>query len=187
MIARITGTVINSNDRSLIIETGGIGYRVFATAETLLRHAHSSEITLWTAHIVREDSQELYGFETIADQDLFELLLGVSGIGPRSALGIMNIATIGTIARAVNANDVSYLTKVSGIGKKTAEKIILELRDKLPAYAGDDAGDSARDVLDALVALGYTEPKAREAIRTTNPDLDTQGRIREALKSLSGI
>ncbi len=186
MIARITGTIINSTDRYVILETGGIGYRVFATAETLLKHAHASEVSLWTAHIVREDAEELYGFETTSDLDLFELLLGVSGIGPRSALGIMNIATIGTIARAVNTNDVSYLTKVSGIGKKTAEKIIIELRDKLPALYTNDIDESMHDVLDALVALGYTESKSRDTIRSLDGSLDTQTKIREALRLLNG-
>ncbi len=185
MIARITGTIVSATDKYLVIETAGIGYRVFATAETLLKHRMSHEISLWTTHIVREDSEDLYGFETTGDQDLFELLLGVSGIGPRSALGIMNVATIGTIARAVSMNDTSYLTKISGIGKKTAEKILLELRDKLPELAISDTDESMHDVLDALVALGYTEHASREVIRSIENTLDTQSKIREALKRLN--
>lgn len=184
MIARVTGTVLAVNDKFIIIETGGIGYRIFATAETLVRRHESDVTSLWTTHIVREDEQALYGFETESDQALFELLLGVSGIGPKSALGIMNVATIGTIARAVNTNDVSYLTKISGIGKKTAEKILIELRDKLPAMY-DDAPEHG-DALDALVALGYTESKSRDALRAVSPDSDTQAKIREALKVLNG-
>ena len=185
MIARITGTVIATTDKYIILETQGIGYRVFATAETLLKHKVSSEVSLWTTHIVREDSQELFGFETTTDQELFELLLNVSGIGPKSALGVMNVATIGTIARAVNMNDVSYLTKISGIGKKTAEKIILELRDKLPDMVANELDESTNDVLDALVALGYAEGIARDAVRTLDTSLDTQSKIREALRSLN--
>lgn len=186
MIARITGTVIAANDRYLVIEAAGIGYRVFATAETLLKNQHTAELSLWTTHIVREDSEDLYGFETTADQDLFELLLNVSGIGPRSALGVMNVATAGTIARAVSSNDVGYLTKISGIGRKTAEKIILELRDKLPALYADDTGESSRDAIDALVALGYGESASREALRSADPESDTQTKIREALRALNG-
>ena len=186
MIARITGTIISSTDKYLIIETHGIGYQVFATAETLLKHKNMTEISLWTNHIVREDAEELYGFETTADQLLFELLLGVSGIGPKSALGVMNVATIGTIARAVNMNDVSYLTKISGIGKKTAEKIILELRDKLPEIALNELDASTHDVLDALVALGYSETAARDVIRSLDTLMDTQTKIREALRLLNG-
>lgn len=183
MIARITGKIISVTDKYVIIETGGIGYRVFATAETLVRRTQDKTVSLWTSHIVREDEQSLYGFETEADQDLFELLRGVSGIGPKSALGVMNVATAGTIARAINTNDVSYLTKISGIGKKTAEKILIELRDKLPAvYDEPEHGDA----LDALVALGYTESKSRDALRSVSADADMQTKIREALKLLNG-
>ncbi len=186
MIARITGTILALNDRFAVIETNGIGYRVFATAETLLKHKASEVISLWTVHIVREDAQELYGFETTADQDLFELLLGVSGIGPKSALSVMNVATIGTISRAVTMNDVSYLTKISGIGKKTAEKIILELRDKLPELHASELDASSHDVIDALVALGYSESAARDVMRTLDASLDTQTKIRAGLKMLNG-
>lgn len=185
MIARISGIIISTTDKYMIIETGGIGYRVFATAETLLRYQPESTLSLWTTHIIREDTQDLYGFENTADQELFELLLNVSGIGPRSALGVMNVATLGTIARAVSMNDVSYLTKISGIGKKTAEKIILELRDKLPEISASDIDPSTHDVLDALIALGYTEHAARDIVRSLDPTLDTQARIREALKLLN--
>ena len=184
MIARISGTLVSTTDKYVLVETGGITYRIFATAETLLKHAKSSEITLWTAHIIREDAQELYGFETTSDQDLFELLLGVSGIGPKSALGVMNVATVGTIARAVHTNDVSYLTKISGIGRKTAEKIILELRDKLPAMTSEGQSPSSHDAIDALVALGYSEALARETLRSIDGDLDTHAKIREALRMI---
>jgi Holliday junction DNA helicase RuvA len=185
MIAHLTGTILVTTDKYLIVETGGIGYRVFATAETLVKHKTGDSVSFWIAHIVREDSQDLYGFENQNDQDLFELLRSVSGIGPKSALGIMNVATIGTIARAINTNDVGYLTKISGIGKKTAEKIILELRDKLPTIMEHSGDNSSHDVIDALIALGYTEPKARDAARSLDPNLDTQTKIREALRLLN--
>lgn len=184
MIAHISGTIIGRNDKSLVIQTAGIGYRVLVTAETLLKHLQSSEIALWTSHIVREDSEELFGFETLDDQELFELLLSVSGIGPRSALGIMNVATLGTIARAVAHNDISYLTKISGIGKKTAEKIVLELRDKLPEIAHESFDDSSRDVIDALIALGYSESQSREVVRGLDSEMDTQTKIKESLKKI---
>ncbi len=184
MIARISGIVISSTDRYILIENHGIAYRVFVTAETILKHAQATELSLWTTHVIREDSQELFGFETTADQELFELLCGVSGIGPKSALGVMNVATIGTIARAVNTNDVSYLTKISGIGKKTAEKILIELRDKLPEHDMQTSDPSSHDVIDALIALGYSESQARETLRNLDADLDTQAKIREALRVL---
>lgn len=185
MIAQITGTVSAVTDKSIIIETYGIGYRVFATAETLLKYKVGDPLSLWTSHVIREDSQDLYGFENSNDQDLFELLRSVSGIGPKSALGVMNVATIGTISRAITMNDVSYLTKISGIGKKTAEKIIIELRDKLPAIHAEDGGSANNDVLDALIALGYTESASRECLRSIDPVLNTQAKIREALRMLN--
>jgi Holliday junction DNA helicase RuvA len=185
MIAHITGTILAITDKYIIVETAGIGYRIFATAETLVKHKTGETTSLWIAHIVREDSQDLYGFENQNDQDLFELLRSVSGIGPKSALGVMNVATLGTIARAINANDVGYLTKISGIGKKTAEKIILELRDKLPAVMETSSDSSSHDVIDALIALGYSESKARDASRSLDPTLDTQTKIREALRLLN--
>ncbi len=185
MIAHITGTILVITDKYLILETSGIGYRIFATAETLVKRHPGENISLWIAHIIREDTQDLYGFEHQSDQDLFELLRSVSGIGPRSALGVMNVATLGTIVRAINTNDVGYLTKISGIGKKTAEKIIIELRDKLPAIMESGDNTSTHDVIDALVALGYSEPKAREASRSLDHTLDTQTKIREALKVLN--
>lgn len=185
MIAHLTGTILTLNDKYVILETAGVGYRVFATAETLLKHRLGEIISLWINHIVREDAQELYGFETTSDQELFELLRGVSGIGPKSALGVMNVATIGTISRAVHTNDVSYLTKISGIGKKTAEKIILELRDNLPEADLHSTDPSSHDVIDALIALGYSESQSREALRSLDATLDTQTKIRQALQSLS--
>lgn len=185
MIAHLTGTLLTNTDKYLVIQVGGIGYRVFATAETLVKHKTGETVSLWIAHIVREDSQDLYGFENQSDQDLFELLRGVSGIGPKSALAVMNVATVGTIARAINTNDVGYLTKISGIGKKTAEKIILELRDKLPAVMENSGDPTSHDVIDALIALGYSESKARDAARTLDPNLDTQSKIREALRILN--
>lgn len=185
MIARITGLVISATDKQILVETHGIAYRIFATAETLLKNTPGAEVTLWTSHVIREDAQELFGFETVADQDLFELLRGVSGIGPRSALAVMNVATLGTISRAVHTNDVSYLTKISGIGKKTAEKIIIELRDKLPAFEVADGSPSSHDAIDALIALGYNEGESREALRGIDSNLDTQSKIREALKAIA--
>lgn len=185
MIARITGTIVITTDKYLILETGGIGYQLFTPSETLLKHKAGGGLALWTTDIIREDTHDLYGFESLESKDLFDLLLTISGIGPRSALGIMNVATIGTIARAVNTNDVSYLTKISGIGKKTAEKIILELRDKLPTLESDTMPSIDHDAIDALIALGYSESSAREAVRSLNPELDTQTKIKEALRLLN--
>lgn len=185
MIAHLTGTILTLTDKYLVLETGGVGYRVFATAETLVKYQRGMQLSLWIVHIVREDAQDLYGFETVSDQDLFDLLRSVSGIGPKSALGVMNVATRGTIARAIATNDVGYLTKISGIGKKTAEKIIIELRDKLSQDTSEGLDVSSHDVIDALIALGYSESQAREASRSLDPDLDTQTKIREALKFIN--
>src|SRR3989344_2523986 len=132
MISLLEGTVEFKGDRFLILNTGGVGYKVFLPAETLrTTPATGSSIKLWTHLHVREDSLELYGFFFLPELDLFETLISVSGVGPKSALGILGVAPIDTLKRAIAAGETAYLTKVSGIGKRMAEKIIVELRDKM--------------------------------------------------------
>src|SRR3989344_3750372 len=127
-----------------------------------------SAIKVWTHLHVRETDMELYGFSAYAEMQFFEVLIGISGIGPKSALGILGIAPLDTLKRAIAAGESAYLTKVSGIGKRMAEKIIVELRDKLGGAAMPEgvrtelAADA--DVLDALIAMGYSQREAREAL-----------------------
>src|SRR3989338_10665102 len=133
MIGHLKGIVSAVRQGYAIISAGGVGYKVFATRELLLALKQDTEAVIWTHLAVRESILDLYGFSSEEELRLFELLLTVSGIGPKSALAILDIASVETLRSAVSAGNASYLTKVSGIGKKTAEKIVLELRDKVGA------------------------------------------------------
>lgn len=189
MIAYISGKIIQKTDKSLIVQAGGVGYQIFVSTDVLSRSPALGETTeLWTYMAVRENAMDLFGFETIDEKNFFELLLSVSGIGPRSALSILSIAPMTTIKKAIGSGDTSYLTKVSGIGRKTAEKIVVELRDKLSALGHNDESGSLRgesDVLEALQSLGYSLNDARNAAKEIPADIvGTNARIKEALKIL---
>lgn len=188
MIGSLKGEIILKTDKFLILGTdSGVGYKVNVSPENfLISKKEGDSIFLWIHTHVREDAMELFGFLDYKELVLFEMLISVSGIGPRSALIILSVATVDTLARAISTGDISYLTKISGIGKKTAEKIILELRDKLDVT---DEGGSLKDELDALEALkslGYSQGEAREALKKVPANVDTNTKVREALKILGG-
>lgn len=190
MIAYLEGKIIYNTEKFLIINTGNVGYKVSATPETITTYPEGSDAALFIYTAVRENSIDLFGFSNPAELSFFELLLDVSGIGPRSALGIIALAPIDTIKRAIATGDVGYLNKVSGIGKKTAEKIIIELRDKLQNYKEASGTPSALreegDILEALKSLGYSQNEARDAMKQVPGDLEgTNARIKEALRILS--
>ncbi len=188
MIGLIQGNVTHKDDRSAIITTGGLGYVVFLPTHTLAQANLGSEVTLWTHLAVREDALDLFGFTDREELTYFKLLIGISGIGPKSALAILSLAPPSTLRQAVLAGQTDYLTKVSGIGRKSAEKIIIELRDKLGALETSElmhaSGDN--DLLDALQALGYQPRDIRDIIQKIPEGADTTDkRIKEALKLLS--
>ena len=171
----------------LILSTNGVGYIVHTTTETLLSSEPGGELTLYTYMAVRETALDLYGFTTPEEKHLFELLLSVSGVGPKSALSILSIADEATIYTAVSTNETSYLTKVSGIGKKLAGKIVLELKDKISKQLSTDNKASSEDdsVIEALEVMGYKASEAREAIKSIPATLEgLSARVATALKAL---
>ena len=184
MIATIKGKITFKTDKFVIVETGGLGYKVNVSTDTLLKVKLDEQVLFWTHLHVREDAQDLYGFLEYDELEFFELLLGISGIGPRSALGILGIASIETLKKAIGTEDISYLTKISGIGKKTAEKIILELRDKVGKGEKDSNMQEELDALEALKSLGYSQTEARDALKRVPAEMDTNKKIRAALKNL---
>jgi Holliday junction DNA helicase RuvA len=191
MISAIEGSVIGQLPHSLIVNVSGVGYRVFTTPDTLSRHIDGDTVMLWTHLVVRDDAMELYGFLSRDELAFFELLLLVSGIGPRSALGIIGLGNLDKVKSAIAASDSKYLTSVAGIGKKSAEKIVVELRDKIADMETFEAGihsahHGEEDVVEALKALGYTPQQAREALGHI-PDTitETKPRLKEALKYLT--
>ena len=188
MIGYLEGTVGYKGERYTIVEVGGVGYRVFVNAETGRKLIFGSPAKVWTHLHQREDAIELYGFLDQSELDLFETLIGVSGVGPRTALSILNMAPVDTLKRAISSGELSYLTKVSGIGRKTAEKIMLELREKFGKVSTEGPQlKEEQDVLEALESLGYTARDAREALRRVPDEIKgTSGRVKEALKILGG-
>lgn len=191
MIGSIRGKIILKTTKFLIVETGGIGYKVSVSPDTLSKAGKIDDnIFLFIHTHVREDAFDLYGFLNTEELDFFELLLNISGIGPKAALSILGVASIETLRRAIGTGDTSYLTKISGIGRKTAEKIVIELRDKIAdknmSEKGGNSLQGELDALEALKSLGYSQNEARDALKNVSPDTDTNTKIREALKILGG-
>lgn len=144
------------------------------------------ETMLWIHTHVREDVLDLYGFLDYSELEFFEMLISVSGIGPKGALAILGVTSIETLRKAIGTGDTSYLTKISGIGKKTAEKIVIELRDKIGTELKGSSLQGELDALEALKSLGYAQNEIREALKKISSDTDTSTKIREALKILGG-
>jgi len=191
MIAMIRGAISELGGNYAVVDVGGLGYKVFVTADSLHALKIGTETRMWTYLAVREDALDLYGFPSKNEKDFFELLIGISGIGPKSALNILSLVSTDTLAGAIRTGSVAHLVKVSGIGRKTAEKIVLELKDKLGSLASSDGGDvsagmsSDLDAIEALKSLGYDADESREALKKIDPEIeDTGKKVKAALKIL---
>lgn len=188
MIASIKGTITYKNDNYLIIETGGIGFKVFCTLETCASAVEGNSLFLHTHHIVREDGMFLYGFEKIEERDLFIQIISVSGIGPKLGLSMLSTLSAEAIQRAVMNDQDQVFSRVPGIGEKTAKKIVLLLKDKikplLQEYGLEAIPDSDTDVMQALVGLGYSLMEAQKAVSSIprDSDDDLEERLRIALQ-----
>jgi Holliday junction DNA helicase RuvA len=192
MIATLRGEVTQIEDNALIVEVGGVGLRVFVPAPVRGRLKAGEAVLLYTHLVVREDALALYGFESQSDRDLFNMLLGVDGVGPKVALSVLSTLTLDAVQRAVFNEESEILSRVPGVGKKTAQKIVLYLHDRLkPADAlAKVAALSDRDseVLAALAALGYSVVEAQTAIQSLPKDApdDVEERLRLALQYFTG-
>ncbi len=189
MISYLHGKVINKSLNFAIIEVAGIGYQVFAGENFLNELKIGNDIEVYTHHQVREEASDLYGFKTLEDLELFGLLLSVSGVGPKSALGVISMASANDIKEAIIRGDANLLTKVSGIGKKTAERLVLELKTKIlrgtTISSLESGGLAGSDELDALMSLGYSLSEARAAFNLVDPALiDSGERVKAALKKM---
>lgn len=192
MISLLQGKVINmSNGDVTLLTPGGVGYRVMASPEAQKRCQVGTEVTLDCYLAVREDALDLFGFASVAEKELFKSFISVSGVGPKTALHLLELGSVEEITLAIGRGDLEYLTKVSGIGKKTAERIVVELKSKVKnqmSEIGTSMGamtDAVSDVMDALVSLGYSVLEAREVVKK----LDSNGKnseqlLREALKTI---
>jgi Holliday junction DNA helicase RuvA len=189
MISYLRGRIINKSLNYVILEVTGIGYQVFTGENFLNELKIGSEVEVYTHHQVREEASDLYGFKTMEDLELFGLLLTISGVGPKSALGVISMASVSDIKEAIIRGDADLLTKVSGIGKKTAERIVLELKNKILRGASaaliGSANLAGSDEIDALMSLGYSLNDARNAFNALDPSLTDSGeRVKAALKKM---
>ncbi len=172
MIAYLKGNVLSTNMRGVILDVSGVGYKVETTPQTALSLQGASDVSLFIHTVVRADALELFGFPSQSDLQLFQKLITVSGVGPRSALTILGSVDEKTLVTAVTQQDATYLTKISGIGKKIAAKIVLELKDSFDTlYESHEThiAEHDRDVIDALCALGYNQGQARKALASIDP------------------
>lgn len=191
MIAALHGKVLYKNADSVIIDAHGVGYEAFTTRAAHDKCAIDEPCFLLTRLIVREDAMTLFAFATEAERDMFDTLLKVSGVGPKLAIQILSFMSMDNLRAAVASEHAESLTRVPGIGQKTAKKILIELKDKLPtgldAVPGADFSSTNSDVMDALIALGFSVIEAQRAIQAlplSAPD-DVQERIRLCLQFLS--
>jgi Holliday junction DNA helicase RuvA len=192
MIATLRGEVTQIEETALIVEMGGVGLRVFAPAPLRTKLKVGEMAFLFTHLVVREDALTLYGFESQADRDLFNLLLGVDGVGPKVALSVLSTMTLDAVQRAIFADEPEVLSRVPGVGKKTAQKMAIHLKDKLkPIDALSQVAamsDADAEVLAALTALGYSVIEAQAAIQAIPKDAtrDVEERLRLALQYFTG-
>ncbi len=191
MIGKLTGTLLEKNPPQILIDCQGVGYEVDVPMSTFYNlPALGEKISLLTHFVVREDAQLLYGFGSAGEREAFRLLVKISGIGPRTALSVLSGMSVGDLAQAVTAQDAGRIVKVPGIGKKTAERLLLELKGKLgadlPLTAGAAAlGDTVSDIQQALMALGYNEKDAVAALRSLPAGVGVSEGIKLALKALT--
>ena len=194
MIGRLTGVLLEKNPPQVLVDVSGVGYEVEVPMSTFYNLPQTGErVTLHTQFIVREDAQLLYGFATDRERATFRQLLKVNGIGAKSALGILSGLSVEDLAQAITLQEPSLLTRIPGIGKKTAERLLLELKDKLgfeaslPSAGGASASNGGHDTLNALLALGYNEREALAAVKQLPADISVSDGIRQALKTLSRV
>ncbi|MFY9511013.1 MAG: Holliday junction branch migration protein RuvA [Rubrivivax sp.] len=189
MIGRITGTLAEKTPPQILVDVHGVGYELDVPMSTFYNlPALGDSVQLLTQFVVREDAQLLYGFLTAGERATFRLLVKISGVGPRTALAILSGLSVAELSQAVAAQDTARLVKVPGIGKKTAERLLLELKGKLAPDLGQPAAvasDAGNDIVQALMALGYNEKEAAAALKLLPADIGVSDGIKLALKALN--
>ncbi|WP_288253276.1 Holliday junction branch migration protein RuvA [uncultured Hydrogenophaga sp.] len=190
MIGKLTGTLLEKNPPQILLDCHGVGYEVDVPMSTFyLLPASGDKVSLLTHFVVREDAQILYGFATTAERDAFRQLIKISGVGPRTALSVLSGLSVNDLAQAVSTQETGRIVKVPGIGKKTAERLLLELKGKLGVDLGLPAGatrsDAQADIQQALMALGYSEKDASAALKALPADVGVTDGIKLALKALA--
>jgi len=186
MISLLKGIIESNTDKFVIVDVNGVGYKVYISGNTFKNlPKKGQEIKLYTHLYVRENAMDLYGFLNPEELEIFELLISIPGIGPKGALSVLTVVSIETLKKAIANEESAVLTKVSGIGKKMAEKIVLELKTKIgDEFIGKEASPDS-EAIDALMSLGYKLKEAREALKKVPKKVEgIENRVREALKVL---
>ena len=186
MIGRLSGTLVSKNPPQVLLDVAGVGYEIDVPMSTFFGLPATGEsVTLHTHLVVREDAHVLYGFATLEERAAFRKLIRISGVGARTALSVLSGLSVADLAQAVTLQDSARLTKVPGIGKKTAERLLLELKGKISDVELKPSAGTANDVLNALVGLGYSEKEALAAVKGLPAGLAVTEGIRAALKALA--
>jgi Holliday junction DNA helicase RuvA len=189
MIGKLTGILSDKNPPQVLVDCGGVGYEVQVPMSTFYNLPASGEkVSLLTHFVVREDAQILYGFQSAEERAAFRELIKISGVGPRTALSVLSGMSVGELSQAVTLQEAGRLIKVPGIGKKTAERLLLELKGKLGADIGASAAlvnDAQADILQALLALGYSDKEAAAALKALPADVGVSEGIKLALRALA--
>ena len=186
MIAHLIGTVAEKFIDSLIIDVNGVGYEVTVPAPDFEKVTLNDKVKFYTYHSVSENSEKLYGFSTLAAKKLFELLISVNGVGPKAGIAIMSLAPAEEVRNAIASSDSAFVSKASGVGKKSAERILVDLKDKvgLPSHSASVSSTipASDPALDALISLGFPLKEASAALAGLDPTLSVEERIKQALK-----
>lgn len=191
MIAHIKGEIAEKFENSVIVDVNGVGYEIALTALDFESAVVGETTKYYTHHSVRENGEDLYGFSSLAAKKLFELLISVNGVGPKAGIAILSLAAPEDVRNAIANADVAFVSKASGVGKKSAERVIVDLRDKvgLPSHVGateiltpSSAKPEKDEALDALIALGFPLKEATEALEKVDKNLSTEERVKAALK-----
>jgi Holliday junction DNA helicase RuvA len=190
MIGKLTGLLTDKNPPQVLVDCNGVGYEVDVPMSTFYNLPGVGEkVSLLTHFVVREDAQVLYGFVSPGEREAFRQLIKISGVGPRTALAVLSGLSVADIAHAVTTQDAARLVKVPGIGKKTAERLLLELKGKVGADLGaahaTAVDDAQADILQALIALGYSDKEAQAALKSLPKDVGVSEGIKQALKALT--
>ena len=189
MISHLEGKILDKNDKFFVVDINGVGYKVFSHSGTLVKIPEIGQtVKIWTHLCVREDAMDLYGFLNNEEVDFFETLISISGIGPRSALGILEVAPVSGLNQAIVSEDETFFTKVSGIGRKTAQRLILELKTKLAKTVVLEKGGRFKemgDAFEALVSLGYKAGDVRNILNELPKEMESvEDKVKAALKKL---
>lgn len=188
MIAYIKGTIIEKDSQTVVVDVNNIGYEVFITTKAIEQATVGSEQKYYTYHSVKENAEELYGFNSLAGKRLFELLISVQGVGPKAALAILSLSDTETVRNAIANSDSAFISKAAGVGKKTAERVAVDLHDKVGLATNTDSNTAINvasannEALDALIALGFNLNDSTALLKDVPNDLPVAEQVRLALK-----